>query len=112
MSGAGFDISNLLSPGGVTVFVLLFCTHFLVLEAIFLSFARRSASRSQLKRRLVTGSSEGEQQQALARLRQKRSLPVNSLPLAWLNRLAVQSGVRWGAAAFPAVFMGVSAAVA
>src|SRR5262249_19034639 len=34
------------------------------------------------------------------------------LPLAWLNRLVIQSGVNWGVAWFPAVFMGISVMVA
>src|SRR5262245_23719920 len=108
------EIADWFSLGGGTVLVLLFCAHFLVLEAIFLSYARRSASRSQLNRRLATGNSNEEQQQALARMRHKRSLLGNDqhmLPLAWLNRLIVQSGVNWGVAWFPAVFMGISAVV-
>jgi tight adherence protein B len=112
--GTRVAITDLLSFGGVTVLVLLFCAHFLVLEAVFLSYARRSASRGQLKRRLATGDSAQEQQQVLSRMRQKRSVLANDhrvLPLAWLNRLIVQSGVQWGVAWFPAIFMGISAAV-
>jgi tight adherence protein B len=115
VSGTRVDIAELLSFGGGTALVLLFCAHFLVLEAVFLSYARRSASRGQLKRRLAIGDSTQEQQQAFARMRQKRGLLANDqhvLPLAWLNRLIVQSGVKWGAAWFPAVFMGISVAVA
>jgi len=115
VSGSGLNIAELLSFGGGTVLVLLFCAHFLVLEAVFLSYARRSQSRSQIKKRLATGSNAEEQEQALARMRQKRNLLVNDqylLPLAWLNRLMVQSGVQWGIAWFPAVYMGISAAVA
>ena len=94
--------------------MLLFCAHFLVLEAIFLAYARRSASRSQLRRRLAIGKSSEEQQQLLSSMRHKRGVLLNDqhlLPLAWLNRLIVQSGVEWGAAWFPAVYMGISAAV-
>jgi len=115
VSGSGLNIAELLSFGGGTVLVLLFCAHFLVLEAVFLSYARRSQSRSQIKKRLATGSNAEEQEQALARMRQKRNLLVNDqylLPLAWLNRLMVQSGVQWGIAWFPAVYMGISAAAA
>ena len=114
MTGVGVDFGNLLSFGGATVLVLLFCAHFLVLEAIFLSYGRRSASRSQLKRRLATETDAHEQVVALTRTRQKRGLSGNGehlLPLAWLNRLITQSGVTWGVAGFPAVFMGVSTAV-
>ena len=114
MIGVLLDITNLLSIGGWTVLVLLFCAHFLVLEAIFLAYARRSASRSQLNRRLAIGKSSEEQQQLISRTRHKRSLSVNDQrlpPLVWLNRMIVQSGVEWGAAWFPAVYMGISAAV-
>ena len=114
MTGVGVDFGNLLSFGGATVLVLLFCAHFLVLEAIFLSYGRRSASRSQLKRRLATETDAQEQVVALTRTRQKRGLSANGehlLPLAWLNRLITQSGVTWGVAGLPAVFMGVSTAV-
>ena len=114
MIGVPLDITDLLSFGGGTVLVLLFCAHFLVLEAIFLAYARRSASRSQLRRRLAIGKSSEEQQQLLSSTRHKRSLLVNDqhlLPLVWLNRLIVQSGVEWGAAWFPAVYMGISAVV-
>ena len=108
------DITQLFSFGGWTVLVLLFCAHFLVLEAIFLAYARRSASRSQLRRRLAIGKSNEEQQELLSAMRHKRGLLVNDrrlLPLVWLNRLIVQSGVEWGAAWFPAVYMGISALI-
>jgi tight adherence protein B len=96
------------------VLVLLFCAHFLLLEAIFLAYARRSESRSQLRRRLAIGKSNEEQQQVLSGMRHKRSLLINDQgfpPLVWLNRLIVQSGVEWGAAWFPATYMGISALV-
>ena len=112
--GIQVDIAELLSFGGGTVLVLLFCAHFLVLEAVFLSYARRAASRSQLKRRLATGESTQEQTQVLSRMRQKRGFlgsDQHMLPLAWLNRLIVQSGVEWGVAWFPAVYMGLSVVV-
>jgi tight adherence protein B len=115
VSGTRVDLAELLSFGGGTALVLLFCAHFLVLEALFLSYARRSASRRQLKRRLGTGDSHQEQQQASATMRQKRGLLANDhhvLPVAWLHRLIVQSGVNWGVAWFPAIFMGISAALA
>src|SRR5262245_19742392 len=93
----------------------MFSAYFLVLEAILLSLAQRSAYRSQLKRRLAMESSDQEQKLALARMRQK-PLPLPSglrvLPLGWLNRLIVQSGVTWGGAAFPTILMGVSTLMA
>ncbi len=72
--GINVDIAELLSFGGGTVLVLLFCAHFLVLEAVFLSYGRLAASRSQLKRRLAMGDSTQEQQQPLAKMPQKRGL--------------------------------------
>jgi hypothetical protein len=74
VSGTRVDFAELLSFGGGTALVLLFCAHFLVLEAVFLSYARRSASRGQLKRRLAIGDSTQEQQQAFARMPQRRGL--------------------------------------
>jgi tight adherence protein B len=114
VKGINVDIAELLSFGGGTVLVLLFCAHFLVLEAVFLSYGRLAASRSQLKRRLATGDSTQEETQLLSRMRQKRGFLGNdghTLPLAWLNRLIVQSGVEWGVAWFPAVYMGLSVVV-
>lgn len=93
-------------------FVLLFCAYFLVLEAIFLSFARRSGARSQVSRRLATTDRLGHQPETLIQMRQRRSLSAEghyTLPLVWLNRLIVQSGVSWGAAGLPFAFVGTSA---
>src|SRR5262245_50024034 len=55
VSGSRVGIAELLSFGGGTALVLLFCAHFLVVEAVFLSYARRSAARGQIKRRLAAG---------------------------------------------------------
>jgi tight adherence protein B len=113
VTGSGIHIDDLLSLGGGTVLVLMFCAYFLALEAILLSLAQRSAYRSQLKRRLAMESGSQEKQLALARMRQK-PLPsgLQVLPLGWLNRLIVQSGVTWGGAAFPTILMGVSTLMA
>ena len=51
-----------------------------------------------------------EQKLALARMRQKPL--ISGLPLGWLNRLIVQSGVSWGGATFPTILMGVSTLMA
>jgi tight adherence protein B len=103
-------IDDLLSLGSGTVLVLMFCAYFLALEAILLSLAQRSAYRSQLKRRLAMESGPPEQKLALARMRQKPL--ISGLPLGWLNRLIVQSGVSWGGATFPTILMGVSTLMA
>ena len=110
MTGSGSHVDDLLSLGGGTVLVLMFCAYFLALEAILLSLAQRSAYRSQLKRRLAMESGPPEQKLALARMRQKPL--ISGLPLGWLNRLIVQSGVSWGGATFPTILMGVSTLMA
>ena len=43
MIGGLPDITQLFSFGGGTVLVQLYCAHFLVLDAILLAYARRSA---------------------------------------------------------------------
>jgi len=110
VTGSGSHVDDLLSLGGGTVLVLMFCAYFLALEAILLSLAQRSAYRSQLKRRLAMESGPPEQKLALARMRQKPL--ISGLPLGWLNRLIVQSGVSWGGATFPTILMGVSTLMA
>ena len=110
MTGSASHVEDLLSFGGGTVLVLMFCAYFLALEAILLSLAQRSAYRSQLKRRLAMESGPPEQKLALARMRQKPL--ISGLPLGWLNRLIVQSGVSWGGATFPTILMGVSTLMA
>jgi tight adherence protein B len=93
--------------------VLLFSAYFLVLEAIFLSFARRTTTRSALSKRL-SPSEPQPQREVLTKIRQRRSLSADggyTLPLIWLNRLIVQSGVSWGAAGLPVIFMGLSVAL-
>ena len=110
MTGSASHVEDLLSFGGGTVLVLMFCAYFLALEAILLSLAQRSAYRSQLKRRLAMESGPPEQKLAIARMRQKPL--ISGLPLGWLNRLIVQSGVSWGGATFPTILMGVSTLMA
>jgi len=110
VTGSASHVEDLLSFGGGTVLVLMFCAYFLALEAILLSLAQRSAYRSQLKRRLAMESGPPEQKLAIARMRQKPL--ISGLPLGWLNRLIVQSGVSWGGATFPTILMGVSTLMA
>jgi tight adherence protein B len=113
VTGSGIHIDDVLSLGGGTVLVLMFCAYFLALEAILLSLAQRSAYRSQLKRRLAMESGPQEQKLALARMRQKPLIGgLQVLPLGWLNRLIVQSGVSWGGATFPTILLGVSTLMA
>jgi tight adherence protein B len=83
---------------------LLFAAFFLAFEAIFLSFARSTATRKDLKRRLSKAGSASEPHAALAKIRRRRSLSATgdyTMRLVWLNRLVVQSGVAWGATGVP-----------
>jgi tight adherence protein B len=104
------DLGN---AGGYLVFALLFAAYFMALEAIFLSFARRSSTRSAVSKRLsVDNRPASEQRQALVRQRQTRSLSPDGdyvLPVIWLNRLILQSGVKLGASGFPLIVVLASA---
>ena len=103
------DLSNAAS---LVVLTLIFFAYFMALEAAFLSVAGRTAARSQLSKRLSTDSAPLDHLQDLVKMRKRRSLSPDgeyTLPLARVNRLVVQSGASWGAAGFPALFIGVSA---
>lgn len=105
------DLSNAAS---LVVLTLIFCAYFMALEAAFLSVAGRTAARSQLSKRLSTDSAPLDHLQDLVKMRKRRSLSPDgeyTLPLARVNRLVVQSGASWGAAGFPALFIGVSAVI-
>ncbi|NJO22291.1 MAG: type II secretion system F family protein [Sphingomonadales bacterium] len=92
--------------GGATGYVLLisiFCLFFLTFEAIFLSLARRSATRGDVGRRMRVASDE-DGQASLVKKRRQRSLRPDggyAMQMVWLNRLVLQSGVHWGMAALP-----------
>lgn len=106
----GVDLGN---ASGYLVFALIFAAYFMALEAIFLSFARRSTTRTAVSKRLaVDGRAGSEQRQALVKLRQTRSLSADGdyiLPTIWLNRLILQSGVKLGVAGFPLIIVIFSA---
>jgi tight adherence protein B len=98
---------------GYAVFVVLFAAFFLTFEAIFLSFARRSAMRGDLKRRLSRQEKTAEPHAALVKIRRMRGLSARgeyTMPMIWLNRLVVQSGVTWGVAGVPLLITGLSVA--
>src|SRR5262245_27213404 len=98
-------LSNAL--GGMQPYVLLallFAAFFLTFEAIFLSLARSTATRKDLKRRLSKADSGSEPHAALAKIRRRRSLSATgeyTMRMVWLNRLVVQSGVAWGVTGVP-----------
>lgn len=93
--------------GGTTGYVLLiatFCLFFLAFEAIFLSLARRSATRSDVGRRMRAGHRQPDGQASLIKKRRQRSLRPDggyAMQTIWLNRLILQSGVHWGIATLP-----------
>jgi tight adherence protein B len=93
--------------GGMQPYVLLgvlFAAFFLTFEAIFLSFARSTATRKDLKRRLSKAGSAAEPHAALVKVRRRRSLSATgdyTMRMVWLNRLVVQSGIAWGVAGVP-----------
>ena len=103
---AGFD-----GPRGYILLVLSFAAFFLAFEAIFLSLASRGAARADTRRRLSKRDQTAEPHAALVKTRQQRSLSPHgeyTMPMIWLNRLIVQSGVTWGPAGFPLIFAGLS----
>lgn len=103
---AGFD-----GPRGYILLVLSFAAFFLAFEAIFLSLASRGAARADTRRRLSKRDQTAEPHAALVKTRQQRSLSPQgeyTMPMIWLNRLIVQSGVTWGPAGFPLIFAGLS----
>jgi tight adherence protein B len=93
--------------GGMQPYVLLallFAAFFLTFEAIFLSFARSTATRRDLKRRLAKADSATEPHAELVKIRRRRSLSATgeyTMRMVWLNRLVVQSGVAWGVTGVP-----------
>jgi tight adherence protein B len=97
---------------GYIVFALIFAAYFLALEAIFLAFARRNASRSAVTKRLSVHESRGARQPTdLVKLRQWRSLSPDGdyvMPSVWLNRLVAQSGLKLGRAGLPAIIVGLT----
>lgn len=93
--------------GGTTGFVLLivvFCLFFLTFEAIFLSLARRTATRSDVGRRMRAATPDPEGRDSLIKKRRQRSLKPDggyAMQAVWLNRLILQSGVHWGTTTLP-----------
>lgn len=99
------------AASGYLVFTLIFAAYFLVLEAIFMGFARRTSLRGAVQKRLSAKTEpigKGRQPSDLVKLRQRRSLSPDGdyiMPTIWLNRLIAQSGVKLGVAGFPAILV-------
>jgi hypothetical protein len=77
-----------LDLGGTTGYVLLismFCLFFLTFEAIFLSFAKRSAARSDVSRRMLAASPQTDGQASLIKTRRRRSLTqlLDTFSIPW-----------------------------
>ncbi len=112
-----FDV-DLGAASGYILFALIFAAYFLALEAIFLGFSRRASLRGAVVKRLSGNDrGAGAARNELVKLHQRRSLSPEGdfvMPVLWLNRLIAQSGVKLGAAGFPAivVFLAVGLAVA
>jgi tight adherence protein B len=106
----GIDLGH---ASGYLIFALVFAAYFMALEAIFMSFARRSSSRSAVAKRISADNHAGnDQREALVKQRQTRSLSPDGdyiLPTIWLNRLILQSGVKLGVAGFPLIVVVASA---
>ncbi len=112
-----FDV-DLGAASGYILFALIFAAYFLALEAIFLGFSRRASLRGAVVKRLSGNErGAGPERNELVKLHQRRSLSPEGdfvMPVLWLNRLIAQSGVKLGAAGFPAivVFLTVGLTVA
>jgi tight adherence protein B len=110
----GLDGDAFSGVQGYALATLMFVALFLIFEAILLSFARRTATRGDLKRRLSKSDGSAPPHVALVKMRQKRSLSASgeyTMPMIWLNRLVVQSGVTWGVAGLPLLLVGLSVGI-
>lgn len=103
------------AASGYLIFALIFAAYFLAFEAIFLGYARRSAVRGDVAKRLVSSVRGGsEQRQALIKTRHDRSLSADGdfvLPVIWLNRLVAQSGVKLGVSGLPLAVAALGAGI-
>jgi len=69
----------------------------LVAEALYLLFHNASSYRSRVNRRLEMSNKEGDREKVLVQLRRERGLSADGeywMPVRFLNRLIVQSGVK------------------
>jgi tight adherence protein B len=83
-------------------------------EALYLLVAGKKDYRSGVNRRLQIAEKEANREAVLVQLRRERGLGADGdtlLPLAWFNRLVVQSGVKVGAARAAAAILGTGAAI-
>ncbi len=71
----------------------------LIVEALYLLLAGGSETRGRINRRLKIMEEHVDQRSTMAQLRRERGLSISggyTLPIAWLNRLVLQSGLTIG----------------
>jgi tight adherence protein B len=88
-----------LDPIYAVYFMIFLAVAFLV-QAVYLSISENVGRRRQINERLREIESSGDAQAALLVMRKKHGLSAEggfALPVIWLNRLIVQSGMKIGA---------------
>jgi len=88
-----------LDPIYAVYFMIFLAVAFLV-QAVYLSISENAGRRRQINERLREIESSGDAQAALLVMRRKHGLSAEggfALPVIWLNRLIVQSGMKVGA---------------
>ncbi len=69
----------------------------LAAEGIYLFFSNTTDYRSRVNRRLQMSAKGGDREKVLVQLRRERGLTADGdafLPVAWFNRLVIQSGIK------------------
>ena len=75
----------------------------LVVEALYLVFADAQSNRARINRRMRGMKDQNSQQDVLVKLRRERGMTETGalvMPIKWLNRLFVQSGLTMGLGRF------------
>jgi tight adherence protein B len=101
-----FELDPLLVFYGLAVLAAV-----LVVEAVYLLFHNTSEHRSRVNRRLQISQKEGDREKVLVQLRRERGLSADGdglLPVAWLNRLIIQSGITMTAGRLVPILLGVA----
>jgi len=100
---AGLDAQ----PLQLAIFLLVGIAAFLAIEAAYLAVSSRASYLRKVNKRLAILDASGDQLDALVQLRRARSLTSEGnfrLPLIWLNRLVLQSGITMGLSRFVSIF--------
>jgi len=85
-----------------------------VAEALYLLFHNATSYRTRVNRRLVVSQKEANREKVLVQLRRERGLSADGgylLPVAWLNRLILQSGITLTFARVLPMLLGLAAVV-